>query len=212
MQSFQSKDKPRLRVRPRQDRSREKVERILMSTAKILEDDGPDAVTMVSIARAADLPTPTVYHYFADRAAVFYALAERTIQAVDEALMHNLQHVDPKNPDWPTLVHGLYQAYRRAEGYRKILPQLKATAGLEVLMDESNTRTAAVLELVLVQMGLPEERVKRLGLMVAELVQEMLDHALCLNDEKEAHAWIDELAEMLAALAEYYFSRYSGTA
>ncbi len=200
-----------MRVRPRQERSRDKVDRILMATAHVLEQNGPEAVTMASIARNADLPTPTVYHYFADRAAVFFALAERTIQAVDDALMQELQHLDPGAPDWPKLIRGLYQGYRQAEGYRRILPQLKATAGLESLMQESNTRTARVLEMVLVQMGLPAERVRRLGLMVAELVQQMLDQALCLNDEQEAQAWIDELVEMLSALSEYYFRQYTGS-
>ncbi len=193
-----------LRVRPQQKRARERVDRILAATTTLLERDGAESINMLAIAREAGMPAATLYHYFENRTAVFVALAERTIRDVDSALSQQLALVQGHEQDWGNLLQGLYEAYRMAPGYRKILPLLRATPGLKELLDESNRRSAVVLTEALQHFHLPQARLARIALMVSEAVQCFLDMALCEDNEEEAQAYVEEMQIMVQALSVHY--------
>ena len=72
------------RRRPSQERSRERVERILDATAALLGDDMPaDQITTAAIAEAAGVPIGSVYQYFPNKLAVLAELARRVMEQVD---------------------------------------------------------------------------------------------------------------------------------
>ena len=72
------------RRRPRQERSRERVERILDATAALLGDDMPaDQITTAAIAEEAGVPIGSVYQYFPNKLAVLAELARRVMEQVD---------------------------------------------------------------------------------------------------------------------------------
>jgi AcrR family transcriptional regulator len=67
--------------KPQQDRSRKTYERLLDVTGQLLEEVGVDRVSTNLVAERAGVSPPTVYHYFADKYALFRALGERLMAA-----------------------------------------------------------------------------------------------------------------------------------
>ena len=62
---------------PQQQRSRERVERILNAAKGLIERSGSDAMKMGELAVEAEISIGSLYQYFPDKAAVIGALAER---------------------------------------------------------------------------------------------------------------------------------------
>ena len=67
----------RLRRLPQQQRSREKLLRVLDAAEEVLAREGAGAFTTVRIAQAAGISVGTLYRYFPDKEAIVEALALR---------------------------------------------------------------------------------------------------------------------------------------
>src|SRR3569833_811249 len=80
---------PVRRRTPTQARSRERVEKILDVTSKIVVTDGVDAVTTRNIAEAARIPVASLYQYYTDRDEILLALVERDTAEMDEQKHEN---------------------------------------------------------------------------------------------------------------------------
>ena len=52
------------RRKPKQERSRERIDAILSTTMRLIGEKGIDAVTMKEVGALAGGPIATVYHYF----------------------------------------------------------------------------------------------------------------------------------------------------
>jgi len=70
---------PRIRKRPRQQRSREQVARIFAATRRLLREQGVDAVTTVGIAKEAGVSVGSFYQYFPNKKAVLFALFDEYV-------------------------------------------------------------------------------------------------------------------------------------
>ncbi len=193
-----------LRIKPQQKRAVEKVDRILKATALLLERSGVEDLNILAIAREADLPPATIYHYFENRTAIFMALAERTMHEVDMAFAAALLAAGASEPDWLLLLRQLYEAYKAAPGYRHVLPLLRYSAGLREIVSVSNRRSVEFLMAALQHIPLPAARLQRIALMIAEAVQCFLDLALCASDDAEAEAYVSEMLVIVGAIAEHY--------
>lgn len=66
--------------RPRQKRSQQRFEAILDSAARLLETQGPEDISIYTLAEEAGLSAPSIYHFFPDAGQVFVALAERYVR------------------------------------------------------------------------------------------------------------------------------------
>lgn len=62
---------------PTQQRSRERVERILAVTTELIARSGSDGLKMSEIAEAAEISIGSLYQYFPDKSALLGGLAER---------------------------------------------------------------------------------------------------------------------------------------
>src|SRR5687767_5182200 len=67
---------------PTQERSRQRVERILDSASKIFASEGYDAATMEAIAHHADTSIGSIYQFFPNKKAVFQGLLARYHEAL----------------------------------------------------------------------------------------------------------------------------------
>ncbi len=65
------------RVEPRQQRSRQTYDRILIVASEIFTELGYAGTTTNKVAEGASISIGTLYHYFPDKDALLYALAER---------------------------------------------------------------------------------------------------------------------------------------
>ncbi|MBN9235311.1 MULTISPECIES: TetR/AcrR family transcriptional regulator [Phyllobacteriaceae] len=66
-----------LRRRPKQERSRERIDAILATAMRLIGEKGIDAVTMKEVGALAGGPIATVYHYFPNKSAILATLYER---------------------------------------------------------------------------------------------------------------------------------------
>ena len=80
----------RSRRRPQQRRARYTVEAVLDAVVRILKRQGVTAVTTNRIAEVAGVSIGSVYQYFRDKRAIFTALHQRHVEAVDEVVKAKL--------------------------------------------------------------------------------------------------------------------------
>jgi AcrR family transcriptional regulator len=75
---------------PTQERSRQRVERILEAAAQIFASQGHEAATMEAIAARAETSIGSIYQFFPNKAAVYEAILERyhaTVRTLTAALL-----------------------------------------------------------------------------------------------------------------------------
>ncbi|AZO08523.1 MULTISPECIES: TetR/AcrR family transcriptional regulator [unclassified Mesorhizobium] len=65
------------RRKPKQERSRERIDAILATTMRLIGEKGIDAVTMKEVGALAGGPIATVYHYFPSKSAILAMLYDR---------------------------------------------------------------------------------------------------------------------------------------
>ena len=65
------------RRKPKQERSRDRIDAILSTTMRLIGEKGIDAVTMKEVGALAGGPIATVYHYFPNKSAILAMLYER---------------------------------------------------------------------------------------------------------------------------------------
>jgi AcrR family transcriptional regulator len=73
---------------PSQKRSKDKIQRILDATIRLLEDSGIEGLTTNHIAREAKISVASLYQYFPNKQAILYTIYQQwlswTIQKLDE--------------------------------------------------------------------------------------------------------------------------------
>jgi AcrR family transcriptional regulator len=97
---------------PRQDRSTQRVELILDTTAALIDEVGYGNITPTLIARRAGMSGPAIYRYFDDLDAIVCALAERNL----ERYLERSQALLEASEDWQGAIAGTVTVY--SEFYR----------------------------------------------------------------------------------------------
>ncbi|MDQ1526598.1 MAG: hypothetical protein QOG18_1211 [Microbacteriaceae bacterium] len=97
---------------PRQDRSTQRVELILDTTAALIDEVGYGSITPTLIARRATMSGPAIYRYFDDLDAIVIALAKRNL----ERYLERSQRLLEAAADWQEAIAGSVAAY--SEFYR----------------------------------------------------------------------------------------------
>jgi len=75
-----------VRRRPTQDRSAERVARVLEATRALLADGGYEALTMKAIAARADVAVGSLYQFFASKQEVVGALGQGYLEEVEQVV------------------------------------------------------------------------------------------------------------------------------
>jgi AcrR family transcriptional regulator len=77
---------PQMRSEPRQQRSRERLDRVLSAADAVLAEGGYDAFTTSAVAARAEVPPSSVYRWFADKDELATALLMRHLDRLDERM------------------------------------------------------------------------------------------------------------------------------
>ena len=205
-------DRPHLtappeRRQPRQPKAQATVERILDTTARLLDEVGLSLTTNL-IARAAGINVATLYQYFPNKEAVFLAVLRRHLQWRTVELPRMLDGLH-KNPRWREQVRamiGVLAARRDSEpGVRSLRLAMRASPELAA---ESHAAAVQVAEYLAAELhpgaGDDEARVAALCAMEA---------LIALLDVREFHLVSDKAAveqqihAMLCAFLAPYLDR-----
>ena len=79
------------RNKPQQDRSRVRLQALLDAAEEVIAEAGLQGLAMREVARRANLPIASVYHYFPSTAALIRALVERHLEKMRGILEAGLQ-------------------------------------------------------------------------------------------------------------------------
>jgi len=86
------------RPEPKQQRSREKYERVLDAAEALIAQDGYDALTTTGVTQAAGVPPSAFYRWFSDKDDLASALLRRHNARLDDAIESAIQNLD--QPGW----------------------------------------------------------------------------------------------------------------
>jgi AcrR family transcriptional regulator len=120
---------------PVQERSRQRREEILKTTAALLERAGFDDLTTILIAHELKISVGSLYHYFPNKQAILYALGEQWLEehtrTLEDIKSEPLEELDI--PAFVDLALGrLLQVYREQKG---VLPLVHAMWAVPELRD-----------------------------------------------------------------------------
>ncbi len=95
---------------PSQNRSRERVEKILQAAAELLVQTDINEITTSSIAKQAGIPVGSVYQYFTERDSVLLALSQRVIENMMQQLTTVFSEVS-ETAHWRHVVRETLKVY-----------------------------------------------------------------------------------------------------
>lgn len=134
---------------PSQARSRSTFDAILRVAGEILNDEGLDGLSVNAVCRRAGLTPPAVYRYFPNKYALLKALAERLMEAQDDAVLAVAQRRTPVHSE-AALTAELREVLRDVAavtaafpGNVVILRALRVTPVLQAVRRASTAKVAA---------------------------------------------------------------------
>ncbi|MDF2823786.1 MAG: transcriptional regulator [Mycobacterium sp.] len=172
---------PKPRNSPRQQRSRETFERVLDVAAKTFEELGYTGTTTNKVAGAAGISIGTLYHYFPDKDALLYALAERHLAYASESMMAVFARLRDEQPDLETSLRAGIEIHVRLHVEE---PQLHS-----LLYDSAPRSEALLTRLRAANVAIAEEvarHFERLG--VAKDSRALVASMLVAGIESQVHA------------------------
>lgn len=198
-----------VRRRPMQQRSAERVARLLDACAEVLDEVGYDGLTTREVARRAGVPIGTLYQFFAGKSALCRGLAERNLEAFVERLSARLDR-DPVN-GWQSTASVVIQEYvamkREVPGFAVLDfgdPQPALHHQEEGSLDDANELVANRLRPLAVQLGAPESKDLATVLLVAVEIADSLVR-LAFRFDPSGDPWL--IAEAQRVLGAYLDSR-----
>ena len=96
---------------PVQQRAHRQRDKILKATSELLETVGVDELTTIRVAEAVGISVGTLYHYFPNKHAILYSLAENWIETVLDGLV-DISQKDLSNlaiKDFVVLITGVFE-------------------------------------------------------------------------------------------------------
>ena len=175
--------------RPRQERSRLRVENILGIALQLMVEQGAEALAMREIARRAEVQISSIYQYFPSKSAIIRELAQRDLARVRQLLQEAIDGLlsGPGTPPIAAAIDHLVDAY--FAHYRDQPEALAVWAGAQSdpslrELDQEDTRSTAqfLVEPLLRLLGRPKwDGVHALSLLIAEVTGAAARLALALQ-------------------------------
>lgn len=189
-----------LRRVPKQQRSREKYDRVLAVAGELIAERGNDGVSMREIADAASLPISTVYQYFPDKNAILWTLFSAHFDKLEQAWLSELEQIT----SYEALVESsliLFDAFvdlcRLEPTFSKLWRSIQANAVLAELDQALNQRIADALSNKLTQLGFEGDRDQTWTsvYLMASLSSSALQ--LAFDDEARCEAILEEFRDLI---------------
>ena len=137
---------------PSQQRSRERVERMLAAASALIAEQGSDAMRMGEVAERAGVSIGSLYQFFPDKRAIVWALAERYTaesQACISAALKDVGDVEGFKSAFSELVDIYYQLFLAEPVIRDVWSGTQADKALRALELADSRANAEFLVAVL---------------------------------------------------------------
>jgi AcrR family transcriptional regulator len=175
------KQRPVSSHRPMQQRSRQRREEILLITGVLLERVGFDGLTTILIARELKISVGSLYHYFPNKQAILYAMAEHwlaeyslALDAIDDQALEGFDI----NGFSELALGRLMQVYREQQGMLPLVQAMCAVPELYELDANHDDMVVSRLGKMFHRLGLSQSKseLQRRGRLWLEI-----SHALLLS-------------------------------
>jgi AcrR family transcriptional regulator len=212
--AIRQQDRTSRRSDPQQERSRARQRALLDAAEEILGEVGADGLKMREVARRADLPIASVYHYFPSAPALIRTLVERMLDELRAILARGVVRAEGANT--AEAEHALVAIIDTAGDFMESRPTLPAVWGamrgapelraLDLADTEGNAQILAPAIAALLPRA-PAKDVEALALVIIEGVWSALQLGCELPPEKRprVRAMLKEfVVAALAGLMEKY--------
>ncbi|MEM7272231.1 MAG: hypothetical protein AAF547_04035 [Actinomycetota bacterium] len=137
-----------LRRRPKQDRSRRRVDDLLDAAAQLLDEAGPSGTTITAVAARTGQPPSSVYEWVAGERDLIAATAERSLDRLHRDLVRSLGRPSTRDEALAAVDGALtlfLDRYRSEPGLRASLAFLEADPELAAINLADSRRNAAAI-------------------------------------------------------------------
>lgn len=122
-----------------QARGKARREKLVSAAAELLDEQGFEEVSLADIAKRAQIPTASAYHFYPNANAVFAAVAQQFGESLEEAL--SAPYSGPSTDSWQAIlreaIDRAVKIYRDKPAYRQLIISGKAPAEIK-LSDRSH--------------------------------------------------------------------------
>jgi AcrR family transcriptional regulator len=193
------------RRRPAAGPARQTVDRILASTAELLDEVGFDDLTTNLIAERADVNVASLYKYFPNKYSVLTALAEQMRDMQLELLAERLQPQGDWRGELQTLLDAYVELFVSRPGFAELAMVLSSSPPLRAIDEASLAAEARVIAERVVHYGIEGTRADREA--IARVMLEATRGVLPLV-RRAAPAGRRRLMRELRRMLEAYLSSY----
>ena len=192
---------PKRRI-PSQERSRRRVEEMLDAAARLVVEQGVDALSTRDIATAAGAPVASLYQYFADKEDVLLALAERDMSEMDEQVLADLEQVEVLSVASlvRTTMSAFVTVYHRRRAFVEIYLRGRSNPAVNEFGRRHNIQIAETLRAFAVDAGLARPD---LSPTIALLAVEVGDRVFQLAFEHDATGDPELIEEGITLVTSY---------
>lgn len=188
---------------PTQERSKQRLERILDAADGVFAELGFDKATMEQIADRAETSIGSVYQFFPNKTALFESLCARYLERAQELFEVMLLEISP-DQSWPELVdkaidtfwkfHVDLPGFRSVWAHQNISPQMLAASDVvnQAIADRSESVLATFAP------DVPRARRRAATGLVVETISAILFVAV-RRDQDEAEQLVAEAKTMVRA-------------
>lgn len=190
-----------------QQRSRDRLERILAAASKLIAEKGSDLVKMSEVAELAEISIGSLYQYFPDKRAIIRTLAERYAAAsrtcIEQALA-DVRDLEGLRAAFASLVDQYYAIFLAEPVMRDIWSGMQADKELMAIELAESRANGALLAAVMrrVHPGADPEKTAASAFLVWQLGEATMRLAISLP-RKEGDAIVEAYKRMtLREIAE----------
>ena len=167
------------RTTPVQKRAQARREDILRVTAELLDDVGQDDLTTILVAKTVGVSVGTLYHYFPNKYAILYALAERWLGEMDIGLTE-LENYSIENFGIKKFVDiavdRMLVTYQNQEGLLPLVQAMSGVPELKTLDYQHDQSIIAAMARMFKRLGISDNQAEltRLGRQWLEMTHALL--------------------------------------
>ncbi|MCF6194285.1 MAG: TetR/AcrR family transcriptional regulator [Kangiellaceae bacterium] len=196
------------RRKPKQDRSVKRTQQIMDVTTRLLDRVGFDDLTTILITKELGISVGSLYHYFPNKHAILYTIAENWLKEWDKILVE-LAALPIEEMGLDTIVKTINKTFLKIyQEQRGILPLIHAIYAVPELreLDRKHDETVTLrLSRLFSRMGLnrKKQELKRIAYCYLEIAHATLTIILEQNN-KQATRTLSDLDALSYCLLERY--------